>query len=400
MLSYADALRLIRATGCAARLPSQRVDLLRARGLVLADDVRARVDVPGFDNAAMDGYALGAADGEPGQVLSVLGEQFAGERLALQVGNGGCVRITTGAPLPAGCDRVVQKEWTRLDGDRVVLTRAVPGGHNLRRQGEDIRAGEVLYPAGTRLDAARLASLAAAGVDAVNVIARPRVAVMTTGDELRRPGEPLASGQIYDSNAVYLQSALRELGFDPTVWPAVRDQPGLIEGALRQLAESFDVVLCCGGVSAGERDLLPGIVRDIGEVIFWKVAMRPGMPFLFGRVGGALVCGMPGNPVSVLATFQQLVLPLLHALSADDRGPRRMQARLLGELHKTHDRLEFVRGVYGFDVEGRCQVRCDPVTQSHRLRAAAQANTLVVVPEGEVHWPEGSVVTISPWSES
>lgn len=400
MLSYADALRQIRAAGCAYRLPSQRLDLARARGGVLAEDVAAGVDVPGFDNAAMDGYALGAGDGEPGQCLSVQGEQFAGERLALRVDSGRCVRITTGAPLPAGCDRVVQKEWTQRDGDRVVLTRTVPAGHNLRRQGEDIRGGELLYPAGTRLDPARLASLAAAGVDAVNVIARPRVAVMTTGDELRRPGEPLAAGQIYDSNAVYLQSALREQGFDPTVWPAVRDERGLLESALRQLAESFDVVLCCGGVSAGERDLLPGIVGDIGEVIFWKVAMRPGMPFLFGRVGAALVCGMPGNPVSVLATFQQLVLPLLHALAGDDRGPRRLQARLLGELHKTHDRLEFVRGVYRFDAEGGCQVRCDPVTQSHRLRAAAQANALVVVPEGEVHWREGSLVTISPWSEA
>lgn len=397
MISYDQALARMIACGEQRRLPIERLPIERALGRILAEPVLARVDVPGFDNSAMDGFAIMAADAVVGARLVETGVQWAGIDQGLHLLPGQAIRITTGAPLPVGTEVVVPKEIVEMDGTEVLIRQASPRGAHLRRRGEDVGVGDCIADRGERLDATRLAALAVAGVDAVNVFRLPRVAVVTTGDELRNPGETLQPGQIYDSNRHYLLAALREAGFDPTAWPALPDRREALQSALLQLSEVFDVVLCCGGVSAGERDLLPGLLAELGDVLLHKVRMKPGMPFLLATVGQALVSGLPGNPVSVLATFQQLVLPMLNALRGAPSAPLRIAARLEAPLLKQHGRLEFVRGLAHVDGCGQWRVQPHAATGSHRLVAASECNCLIVLGEGEADHAVDEVVPICPW---
>src|SRR5690606_15249685 len=306
-ISYAEARAIIARVADQRRMPLERVAIARAHGRILAADVVASMAMPAFDNSAMDGFALRhadlAADGET--VLALSGEQFAGPATVSGVGRGECARITTGAPLPPGTDTVVMKERTVVEGNRVRILEAVASGRNVRRRGEDVAAGDRLALAGEVLGPARVALLAAQGIDSLEIARRPTVAVFSTGDELVEPGMPLAHGQVYNSNRELLMGLLRAEGLEPVAWPTLPDDAAAIESALRHAGEAFDLVLTCGGVSAGEKDLLPALLQRRGRVHFWKVMMRPGMPALFadgGTLGPALFLCLPGNPVSVLAT--------------------------------------------------------------------------------------------------
>ena len=395
-IAFARAQEIVQAVALAHPMDVERKPLSRALGRVLAEDVVAAIALPGFDNSAMDGFALRSADGDTPRRL--VGEQFAGATVGIAVAAGECLRITTGAALPAGADAVVMKENARIEGDLVAFTQAAIAGQHVRRRGEDVAVGDTVLRAGAVLDASKLSLAAALGHHDLPVRRRPTVAVFTTGDELRAPGQPLAPGEIYDSNRVLLQALLIAEGYEPVAWPVLPDDPDAMAGALKDAAFSFDLVLTCGGVSAGEKDFLPAFLQREGQVHFWKVLMRPGMPVLFGRLGGAHFLGLPGNPVSVLATFLTLARPLLDTLQG--RAPRPpMRARLSADVVKSHERLEFLRGVLACDEAGQLQVTPNPADGSHRLRAAAMSNALVVLGEGAGQWPEGTLMDVLPYAD-
>ena len=395
-ISFARAQEIVQAVALAHPMPVERQPLSRALGRVLAEDVVADIALPGFDNSAMDGFAVRSADGEAPRRL--VGEQFAGATVGIPVAAGECLRITTGAALPAGADAVVMKENARVDGGTVVPTQTARPGQHVRRQGEDVAIGDTVLHAGAVLDASKLSLAAALGHHDLPVRRRPTVAVFTTGDELRAPGQPLAPGEIYDSNRVLLQTLLIAEGYEPVAWPVLPDDPEAMAGALKDAAFSFDLVLTCGGVSAGEKDFLPAFLQREGQVHFWKVLMRPGMPVLFGRLGEAHFLGLPGNPVSVLATFLTLARPLLDTLQGRAVARPRLRARLSADVVKTHDRLEFLRGVLACDESGQMRVTPNPADGSHRLRAAAVSNALVVLAEGAGQWPAGTLMDVLPYS--
>lgn len=395
-ISFARAQDIVSAVAQAHAMPVERQPLSRALGRVLAEDVVATLALPGFDNSAMDGFALRSADGDLPRRL--VGEQFAGRRVDVSLVTGECLRITTGAAMPAGADAVLMKENARIEGDFVVPTQAARAGQHVRRQAEDVAVGDTVLRAGAVLDASKLSLAAALGHHDLPVRRRPTVAVFTTGDELRPPGQPLAPGEIYDSNRVLLQALLIAEGYEPVAWPVLPDDPDAIAGALKDAAFSFDLVLTCGGVSAGEKDFLPAFLAREGQVHFWKVLMRPGMPVLFGRLGEAHFLGLPGNPVSVLATFLTLARPLLDTVQGRAQRRPRLRARLTADVVKTHDRLEFLRGVLACDDAGQLKVTPNPADGSHRLRAAAQSNALVVLSEGAGQWPEGTLMDVLPYA--
>lgn len=395
-IGFDEAGAILDDVAARARLPIERRPLARCLGAVLAEDLVAAIDLPGFDNSAMDGFALRARDATEGASLALAGEQFAGPDRGQAIGDGQCLRITTGAPLPLGADAVVMKEDVREQDGRIVLARAVREGQHLRHRGEDVVAGDRVFQAGEVMTPAMLGLAAALGVALLPVHRRPTVAVFTTGDELVPPGQALSPGQLYDSNRVLLQALLQADGYESVAWPVLPDDPARIAAALRDAAFSFDVVVTCGGVSAGEKDHLPAFLAEAGSIHFWKVRMRPGMPLLAGRVGEAQFICLPGNPVSVLATYRMLGRRLLDGLQGR-RTPRpRWQARLGSAFDKRHDRLEFLRGHLQPHGEGGLRVQPNPADGSHRLRAAAQSNALIVLPEGARQFPAGAVVDVLP----
>ena len=369
-VSFAEAESILGKVAAQCQVSSERAPLSRALGLVLAEDLVAGQELPAFDNSAMDGFALRAEDlqAEGESFLTLIGEQFAGPSLGLRVESGQCVRITTGAPLPAGADSVLIKENAELVGNRVLVRKPVPSGANVRRAGEDVRAGETVLRAGQVLTPAALSLAASLGQHELIVHRRPTVAVFTTGDELKSPGMALAPGEIYDSNRVLLQTLLIADGFEPVAWPLLPDDPARIQAALRDAAFSFDVVITCGGVSAGEKDYLPALLAEHGEVYFWKVRMRPGMPVLAGKLGDAHLLCLPGNPVSVFATYLTLARSFLDGLQARSQPRARRFARLALPIRKSHDRLEFLRGTLDCGQDGQLSVAPNPADGSHRLR--------------------------------
>lgn len=411
-IAFDEAVAIVRAVAARRHLPAESVALSRAHGRVLAQDLRAVVDQPGFDNSAMDGFALRHADlaSDGTATLRLIGEQFAGRTLDVEVAPGTCLRITTGAPMPRGADTVVIKENTRIDGDRVVVLQPAKPGQHLRRAGEDVRIGDALLAAGQVLTPSRIALAAGQGMDRLEVVRRPTVAVFTTGDELVEPGLPLQPGQLYNSNRELLMGLLREDGFEPVAWPTLPDDPEAVENALRHAGHAFDVVITCGGVSAGEKDHLPALFQRVGDVHFWKVRMKPGMPVLFagsrpaqagddghGGLGDALFLCLPGNPVSVLATWLTLGRTLLDGLQGRAEARPRLRVRLQSPWRKTHERLEFLRGRLFHDEDGQCRVAPNPADGSHRMRAAADSDALIVLSEGPLDLQAGDVVDVLPY---
>jgi molybdopterin molybdotransferase len=371
------------------------VALARAHGRVLAHDIVAPIALQPFDNSAMDGYACRHADLREDDAvrLTLVGEQFAGRALGLQVGAGDCVRITTGAPMPAGADTVVMREDTQVDADAVTMPAGIRPGANVRKAGEDARRGDPVLRAGTRLNAVHVSLAASLGLERLPVSARPTVAVFTTGDELVEPGLPLQPGEIYNSNRELLMGLLRAEGLEPVAWPTLPDDPLRMASMLQDAASSFDVVITCGAVSAGEKDHIPAMLRVHGAVHFWKVRMKPGMPLLAGRLANAQFLGLPGNPVSVLATFLTLGRVLIDGMQGRAGQPPRF-ARLQVGMEKAHPRREFVRGTLQVDETGTQWVIPNAATGSHRLRASADADALLVLAEGAQSLARGDVVEV------
>jgi molybdopterin molybdotransferase len=395
-ISVEDARRRVVELARTRRVAVDRVRLDRALGHVLAVDVVAPHALPPFANSAMDGYALRGADlpraGE--KHFRNRGVMLAGVGAALEIGPGECVRITTGAPLPRGADTVVIKENVRVEGDAIVVPAGDAIGANVRPAGEDLPKGAMAARAGERLSAARLGLVASCGFAQVAVARRPRVALFVTGDELVPPGQPLGFGQIHDSNRYSIGALLEGIGIVAEPIAHLRDDTDALREALAAAAATCDVVITSGGVSAGEADHVTPLVAELGRIHFWKVRMKPGMPFLCGEIGRAIVFALPGNPVSSLATFLALVEPALRTMQGDETPARRWRARLAEPVRKKHDRTEFLRARIVCGDDG--VLRAGPIERqgSGMMGGAAEADALVVVPEDVRSLDEGDLVDV------
>ena len=399
-IGYDDAARIVERIAGERRLGRELLAIKRVDGRILAQDLIASIDLPAFDNSRMDGFALRHADLNPvsDTELRIAGAQFAGPLLEQTLQSGECIRITTGAPLPRDADTVVIKEEAREHKGLLLVPAGVAPGADIRRAGEDVQAGDMVFRAGSVLSPARISLAAALGMAELEVSRRPTVAVFTTGDELVEPGLPLLPGQIYNSNRELLMGLLRAEGLEPVAWPTLPDDPDRIETALRDAASAFDVVITCGGVSAGEKDYLPALLAGQGAIHFWKVKMKPGMPVLFGSLDQALFLGLPGNPVSVLATFLTLGRRLLDGLQGRAEPRTQRFARLSAPWKKSHERLEFLRGRLQYGRDGALGVAPNEADASHRLRAAADSDALIVLGEGAREFEEGSIVEVLAYS--
>jgi molybdopterin molybdotransferase len=373
-----------------------------ALGRVLARDVHSTVDVPSHRNSAMDGYALAGRElpAAGSASFDVVGTSWAGRPFTGEVGRGQCVRIMTGATVPGATDTVVMQEHVRLENGRAVVEAGHRTGQNVRPVGEDIRRGELALAAGCLLTPARLGVLASIGVSSVTLRRRPRVAIFSTGDELRPIGSELAPGQIYDSNRYSLSGMLARLGVEAVDLGVVPDTRDDTLRAFETAAAQADAIVTSGGVSVGEADYVTETLERHGEFGFWKVAMKPGKPVAFGRFREAYFFGLPGNPVSVMVTFYQLVQPALRALAGvtDAEPPILLRATCETRLRKAPGRLEFQRGVLARRPEGGYTVRSTGRQGSGVLRSMSEANCFIVLPLEQGDVQPGAEVEVQPFA--
>ncbi len=382
-------------------LPAEEVALTDADSTVLAADVTAAWPLPGFDNSAMDGYAVLAADvatASPDSPvrLPVIAEVAAGDTTGRALTSGRCVKIMTGALLPEDADAIVPVEWTDGGSETVTITQPAEKGHAVRRAGDDAKPGDLLLPAGTRLGPAQIGVLAAAGHGAIQAHRRPRVTVISTGNELSEPGSPLVPGLIWDSNSYMLAAAARQAGCDVIRHSVVRDDPAAVLAAIEMAAATADRLITRGGVSmGGEHDAVKAALTILGTVAFRKVAMQPGMPQGFGLLGSpprTPIFTLPGNPVSALVSFRIFVVPAVRALQ-NLRGeitvPRR--STLAAPATSPAGRRSFLRGVLDPQTGA-----VTPLTGqgSHQIASLARANVLIIVPESDTALEAGTEVDI------
>lgn len=379
---------------------SERLPIRQALGRVLASDVCSTIDVPGQNNSAMDGYALRSADLPDAAPLKLrlIGAAFAGQPFASRVGEGECVRIMTGAPVPEGADTVVMQERVSAENDRVQINALPAPGANVRLAGEDIKAGNVALSAGAQLQPAHIGLIASIGVAEVDVLRRPRVAFFSTGDELCEVGTPTQPGQIYDSNRYTLFGMLQRLGTEVVDLGVVRDRPDELEAGFRRAAESADLIVTSGGVSVGEADYVMEIFERLGQIEFWSIAIKPGRPTVFGKLGDALYFGLPGNPVSVMATFYQLARPAILKLSGlGAQVPVLISATCAATIKTKAGRTEFLRGILSRDQQGQYVVSKTGHQGSGILSSMTRANCFIVIPEDAEVIEAGSQVDVQPF---
>ena len=382
-------------------LPALDLGLLDTLGCVLAEDVVSAIDLPGFDNSSMDGYAVALADlagasSESPVRLPVLGDIPAGSSGAEALSPGTTIRIMTGAPVPGGAQAVVPQEWTDQGTPEVSISREPPDGANIRRRGEDVRSGDVILTRGTTIGATQIGLLAAVGRERVVVHPRPRVVVLSTGSELVEPGASLGPGQIHDSNSYLLTAAVREAGGIAYRIAALPDDPrGLIHAIEDQLGRA-DVIVTSGGVSVGAYDVVKEVLSRSGTVEFVTVAMQPGKPQGQGTIGpdNIPIITLPGNPVSAFVSFEVFVRPLLRWLSGASRIHRpTVTAVLTDAMRSPAGRRQFSRATLAVE-SGHYVARPVGGPGSHLLGALARANALIIVPEGVTAVPAGDAVTV------
>ena len=377
----------------------ERVHIRAALGRVLAEDITSPIDVPGHDNSAMDGWAIRFADVDPSQptTLRRVGESFAGNPYRGAVGRGCAVRIFTGAVMPDGADTVVMQERATPTADDVTVAAGAVTrtGQNRRLAGEDMKRGAIVFRAGQPVRPAELGMLASIGVGECTVYRKLRVAFFSTGDELRSIGQPLGAGEVYDSNRYTLYGMLTRLNCDIVDLGVVKDVPEALEHALVSAAATADVVITSGGVSVGEADYVRDLLAKLGEVLFWKIAMKPGRPLAYGKVGSAHFFGLPGNPVSVMMTFYEFVRDALLILQGRRDVPPlpTLRAALAGPIRKIPGRTEFQRGVLVQDGD-RWTVRTTGEQGSGVLSSMSQASCFIVLPADAGDLAAGTTVDV------
>ena len=385
---------------------TETVPLLEAYGRVLAAGVLARWDVPPHDNSAMDGFALHRADLKADQPtrLPVVGQALAGHLYSGAVPRGAAVRITTGGVVPDGPDAVVMQEECRVaaDGSWIEIgpkaAVRLKSGENIRRRGEDVRAGSTLLPRGSWLRPQDVALAAGQGIAALEVVRPVRVAVVSTGDELRAPGETLPPGAIYESNRYALIGLLRRLNCAVTDLGILRDERDEVRRALEQASATHDVLVTSGGVSVGTADLLKEVIEALGTLEFWRLAIKPGKPVAFGRIGECLIVGLPGNPVSVMVAFLLLARPLLLKLmGAEPAEPLRLSALADFHFRRKPGRREWLRARVRFDREHQPVASVYHTNSSGALSSLSWADGLVELPEDCASVAPGNTVEYLPF---
>jgi molybdopterin molybdotransferase len=355
----------------------ETIPIREALGRVLAQDVVPQINVPAHDNSAMDGYAVRFSDLD--SPLKEIGVALAGKPYHGTVGEGECVRIMTGAVMPAGADTVVIQEVVKREGERIRIPPGQKRAQNVRYAGEDLKLGVPVLADGKHLRAAELGLIASLGIGEVRVKRKLRVAFFATGDELASIGTPLKQGEVYDSNRYTLHGMLSRLGVEMVDLGVVRDDPLALEAAFKKAAQA-DAVITTGGVSVGEADFVRALMAKLGEVLFWKIAMRPGRPMAFGRIGDAWLFGLPGNPVAVMVTFYQFVRDaLLYLAGRGDGGAVPLLRAVAAEnMRKVPGRTEYQRGIL-FQEAGGWHVRTTGQQGSGVLRSMSEANCFIVL---------------------
>jgi molybdopterin molybdotransferase len=406
VLRFEEALSRILALGTPS-LPLERASIEDLDGRVLGEDLVSNVDLPGFDYSAMDGYAVRTSDlpGEPPLRVPVVGESRTGS-MPDALTPGTTMRIFTGAALPAGADAVVMQENVTRDGDAAVLTARPRPGQNVRRRGADLSAGAIAIPRGTRLRPAHLALAASLDEAELPVTKKPDVAILATGDELRRPGTDAVPGTIPESNTVVLRAMARRAGARARALPYVRDERMATERAFAAALEDADVVVTVGGVSVGDHDLVRPALEAVGvKLDFWRVAMKPGKPLAVGRFArsgrrDAIVIGLPGNPASAMVTFALFGVPLLRALQGDLRPfPATRRARMTRAHAHDPGRLELARATLGYGDDGQPTVTTLGNQASGAVTTMAQSDALVLVPAEANGIPAGAEVDVLLFSD-
>jgi len=377
-----DALRVDKAReailACLAPIAqAETISIQNALGRVLAEDIVPRINVPAHDNSAMDGYAVRFSDLE--HPLKEIGSALAGKPFHGKLGAGECVRIMTGAVMPQGADTVVIQEVIQKDGARISVPPGQKKAQNVRYAGEDLKIGVAVLAPGVLLKPADIGLIASLGIAEVRVKRRLRVAFFATGDELASIGTPLKEGEIYDSNRYTVHGMLARLGVEAIDMGVVRDDPAALEAAFRKASSTADAVITTGGVSVGEADFIKQMMAKLGEVLFWKIAMRPGRPMAFGKIGDAFLFGLPGNPVAVMVTFYGFVRDaLLHLSGRSDEPVPLLSAVSAENMRKVPGRTEYQRGVL-FKENNLWKVRTTGQQGSGVLRSMSEANCFIVL---------------------
>ena len=371
---------------------------------VLFADVASPIDVPSHTNSAMDGYAVNGQDipGSGEATLAVIGIAWAGRPFDGAVERGQAVRIMTGAAMPDGADTVVIQEHASVDRDQLTIDGETAPGKNVRHAGEDVSTGEVILAAGELITPAHIGMLASLGVARARVVRRVRVAFFSTGDELRtlslEEKQELGKGEIFDSNRYSLCGMLKRLDVELLDLGVVPDNPELIRETFERASEVADVVITSGGVSVGDADFVSEILHDIGDVTFWKLAMRPGRPLACGKLGDAVFFGLPGNPVAVMVTFYEFVQPALRKMmGCRVNEPLRFRVPCSSDLRKSMGRTEFQRGILYRDESGKTMVRSTGKQGAGRLSSMCEANCIIVIPPGKGTVVAGDEVEVQPF---
>lgn len=381
---------------------SEQIPLQDALDRVLASAIAAPINVPAGDNSAMDGYALRLQDAVGLQTtkhlhLQVVGQSLAGHPFAGEIQQGQCVRIMTGALIPAGADTVVMQENTQRHGDELSLTQIPQVGENIRRAGEDIQIGSQVYAAGQRLSSLDIGLLASLGFAQVQVVRRLRIALLTTGDELLPAGAEPAAGKIFDSNRPLLAALLTRLPVDVMDLGIIADNPAALRSAFNTAMQWADVVVSTGGVSVGDADYTKDVLAELGTIDFWKIAMKPGKPFAFGRLAQGWFFGLPGNPVSTAVTYHQLVVPGLRYLAGEKIVPQQMLSAIAGHAFKKQPgRTDFQRGILTNN-NGINTVISAGLQSSGVLSAMAKANCYIRLEAEQGSVAAGEKVNVIPF---
>lgn len=383
-------------------------DLDQAVGYVLSDELHSPIHVPPFDNSAMDGYAVRIQDLESSTQLTMVGKSFAGIPFEGEWPAGTCIRIMTGAQIPEGCDAVIMQEQTQVNGDLIDFSDALPlkPQQNIRAKAEDIAKDALVLPKGHKLTPRDIPMIATLGIPTVSVYSKPKVAFFSTGDELKPLGTSLKAGEIYDSNRYGIKVMLEKFGCEAIDLGVIPDDKALLKQTFEQAQQQADIVITSGGVSVGEADYTKEILAELGEIGFWKIAMKPGKPFAFGKLletetrSSAIFCGLPGNPVSAVLTFYILVQPLLAKLAGHSEWQPQPSIPAIAQsaFKKQPGRTDYQRGIYQINEQGQFEVSTTGNQSSGAFRSMSIANCFVVLERDRGHVEVGETVHLQMFS--